>query len=226
MGNHPALLNMEIAMRSGIFLTLLGLLLVQLTACQGPPPTQIVVVVTATPAELQVVPTETLPPPETTATPSPQPPTATPNTFPTPTFGQIQVAEQVFEHGRMVWIQPRKQIWVMVDTGNGSGPWTVYDDVFMDGEPESDPTIVVPAGQYQPTRGFGKLWRETGDIRENLGFGLTPEFGYVSNYEYHPGGSTVNGQYVTGPGYHILFNLYGNDKFQFNEVDGTWAKVK
>ncbi len=214
-------------MRFGIYLALISLLLALLSACQGPPPTQIVVVVTATTSpDVQVTPSEIPATAQAVASATPQPPTATPDTFPTPTFGQIQVAEQVFEHGRMVWIQPRKQIWVMVDTGNGSGSWTVYDDTFVDGEPESDPTIVVPEGKYQPLRGFGKLWRETGDIREKLGFGITPEFGYVSNYEYHPGGTTVNGQYVSGPGYHILFNLYGNDKFQFNEADGTWTKVQ
>lgn len=213
-------------MRYGTTLALLSLLMILLAACQGPPPTQIVLVVTATTATTEIASTATPVEQQSAATPTSIPPTATPDTFPTPTFGQIQVAEQVFEHGRLVWIQPRQQIWVMIDTGNGSGPWAVYDDTFEEGQPESDPNLVVPEGMFQPTRGFGKLWRENADIKEKLGFGLTPEFGYVSNYEYHPGGTTVNGQYVPGPGYHILFNLYGNDKFKFNGSDGTWAKVQ
>jgi hypothetical protein len=144
---------------------------------------------------------------------------------PTATIGQIQVAEEVFEHGRMFWIQPRKQIWVMYDNGQGSGEWKIYDDTYVDSEPQSDPSIVPPDGKFQPTRGFGKLWRGNPEIKDKLGFGTTPEFGYVSNYEYHPGGQIdAQGQWQLGPGYHILFSLY-NEKFQFNEVDGTWKKL-
>ncbi len=79
-----------------------------------------------------------------------------------------------------------------------------------------------PEGRYQPERGFGKLWRESGNLRQELGWGVTPEFGYVSNYEYHPGGYVdANGQYVEGLGYHILYSL-GGELFRFNETDGTW----
>jgi hypothetical protein len=214
-----------------VFVFVVGMLLV-ISACQGPPPTVIVVVYTPTPEATataeQAIPTTEA---QSAVTPSPQPTTATTPTptidlFPTATFGQIQVAEQVFERGRMFWIQPRKQIWVLIDNGSGSGQWQVYDDTFEDGEPESDPNIVPPEGKYQPLRGFGKLWRSNADLQNKLGFGLTPEFGYVSNYEYYPGGQIdTEGKWVPGPGYHILFSLY-SEKFRFNEIDGTWLKVQ
>lgn len=218
-------------MRFGLIVSLALVLLV--AACQGPPPTQIVLVVTATPmpeqsAEPQSAntsqplpgtPTPTLIPPTQTLAVTP-----TLDPFPTATLGQIQVAEQLFEHGRMFWIQPREQIWVMFDNGTGSGKWFVYPDNFQDGEPENDPNIIPPAGLYQPERGFGKLWRGNQEIKDQLGFGTIPEYGYVSNYEYHPGGEVKDGQYVAGPGYHILFSLY-QEKFQFNEIDGTWKKL-
>jgi len=208
----------------------LALILV-VAACQGPPPTQIVLVVTATPesqqtealtstSEVQQVteePTATLP----STTPKA---TATLDPFPTPTLSQIQVAEQVFERGRLMWIQPRKQIWVMVDDGTGKGTWSVFEDTFQDGETEFDPSLVPPEGMYQPERGFGKLWRENQTVNEALGWGVTPEFGYVSNYEYHPGGRVEQNQYTPGPGYHILFSL-AQEKFQFNEADYTWKKL-
>jgi len=151
-----------------------------------------------------------------TATRTPLPPN-----FPTPTTAQINVAEQVFEGGRMLWIQPTQQIWVLVVTETGRGTWTVYQDTFEEGEPESDPSIVAPVGLLQPMRGFGKLWRDNPEVREALGWATTPEFGYVSPYEYHPGGEMVDGDYVPGPGYHVLFSLYG-EQFRFNETDGTW----
>lgn len=196
---------------------------------------KVVLVVTATPSDGSAsssatdttapqvptaIPTNTTVP--ATTTPSV---TATLDVRPTPTLGQIQVAEEVFEHGRLFWIQPRKQIWVMYDNGQGSGEWKVYDDTYTDADPKTDPSIISPEGKFQPCCGFGKLWRGNPEIKDKLGYAVTPEFGYVSNYEYYPGGQVdAQGQWQAGPGYHILFSLY-NEKFQFNEVDGTWKKL-
>jgi hypothetical protein len=121
----------------------------------------------------------------------------------------------------MFWVEPTKQIWVLVVEGPGHGAWTVYEDTFEEGQPESDPSIVPPTPLLQPMRGFGKLWRDNPEVRDELGWAETPEFGYVSNYEYHPGGEVVDGEYVPGPGYHVLFSLY-DEAFRFNEEDGTW----
>ncbi len=217
-------------------LILCAVFMIVLAGCQGQTE-KVVLVVTATPAPTDVsvssAATDTTAPqvPTATATSTLIPATETPSipptvdVRPTATLGQIQVAEEVFEHGRMFWIQPRQQIWVMYDNGQGSGQWQVYENTYADGEPESDPGIVPPEGKYQPLRGFGKLWREHTELKDKLGFGLTPEFGYVSNYEYYPGGQVdAQGKWVSGPGYHILFSLY-NEKFQFNEVDSTWKKL-
>ncbi|MEM6528010.1 MAG: hypothetical protein AAF653_06925, partial [Chloroflexota bacterium] len=106
-----------------------------------------------------------------------------PSGFPPVTEAEVQVAEQVFEGGRMFWVQPVNQIWVMVVDGEGSGRWLVFDDNFVDGvDLEEDPDVDPPEGQYEPVRGFGKLWRENQDLRDTLGWGVTPEFGYVSSY--------------------------------------------
>jgi len=148
--------------------------------------------------------------------------TPLPPGFPTPTRAQIAVAEQVFENGRMLWVQPTGQIWVMVLEEEGSGTWAVYDDTFAEGDVEDDPELEAPEGMQQPTRGFGKLWRENPEIREALGWAITPEFGYVSQYEYHPGGTMdANGTFTAGPGFHVLFSLYA-EAFRFDEATGTW----
>ncbi len=242
------------------FRVLIGFLLVAalIAGCQGPPPTLVYIVITATPETTEVtspnanatvettvnsteavvsVPTSTPEPPSATPvaveseTPTIPPtntavptvgPTDLPPAFPTPWISQIPVAEQLFEHGRMFWVGPIKQIWVLKITGEGHGTWEIYQDDFKDGEPENDPNIVPPDGRYQPQRGFGKLWRESPGLRDALGWGVTPEFGYASRYEYHAGGSVdASGKYVAGPGYHLLFSL-GGEEFRFNEVDGTW----
>lgn len=219
-------------------LTFLCLLLLAATACQNQPPTQIVIVVTATPdqsaVETQIVlaatttlnagAAATVPPaatatitasvtPSHTSTPEPTPTT---DPLPTPVVSQIQVAEQVFERGRMFWLQPVDQIWVMVVTREGGGEWSVYQDTFEEGQPETDPSIVPPNERLlQPMRGFGKLWRENPDVRAALGWAITPEFGYVTRYEYHRVAPD------RPDGFHLLTSLY-EEVFRFNEADGTW----
>lgn len=213
------------------FLVSLVLLLIIVTACQQTPPTIVVLVATETPvagddasATVEVSAANTTSTPTALSATETPAPTPTIDPRPTPTIGQIQAAEQPFENGRMFWIQPMRQIWVLVLTGEGRGEWTIYEDTFVEGEPETDPSIVPPSDNvYQPSRGFGKLWRENDDIREALGWAVTPtEFGYISRYEYHPGGAvTGDNTYVAGPGYHILFSLY-EEAFRFNEADQTW----
>lgn len=163
----------------------------------------------------------TVPP---TETPGQLTPSATelPPNYPTPVFQQIQVAEQLFEHGRMFWLQPTQEIWVLIITAEGRGTWTVYNDTYLEGEPANDPSLVPPEGFLQPERGFGKLWREVDQLREQLGWAVTPEFGYVSRYEFHAGGTIdAQGVFQSGFGYHILYSLYG-EQFRFNETDSTW----
>lgn len=201
-------------------LIVLSLLVLLTAACQGQPPTQIVLVVTATPvdatAEVQQVEASATPATATaTATTSTPSPTSTVNPLPTPVISEIQVAEQVFEHGRLFWLQPVDQIWVMVVTREGGGEWSVYQDTFEEGEIEFDPQLTPPAGVQQPTRGFGKLWRDNPEVREALGWAITPEFGYVTRYEYHRIAPDRQ------DGYHLLTSLY-EETFRFNEADSTW----
>jgi hypothetical protein len=192
-------------------------------ACQGEPPTVVYIVLSPTsPEEGSGLETGNAPLVTVTPTTSPTPSLPpTPQIFPTATINQITIAEQVFENGRMFWVAPIQQIWVLVVERDAGGAWTVYSDTFREGEPETDQSIVPPTPFLQPMRGFGKLWRENPDVRDALGWAVTPEFGYVSNYEYHPGGEVVEGEYVAGPGYHILFSLY-EEAFRFNESNGTW----
>jgi len=196
-------------------------------ACQGPPPTLIVLVVTSTP-DATLVPTiapSPLPPTQT-VTPESQAAQSTPQAqvTPTTTFAQIQVAEQAFQRGRMYWLQPIDQIWVLVETDEGFGTWTVHEDTFEEGMVEFDPTIVPPDDLLQPERGFGGLWRDDEEVREAIGWALEPEFGYVANYEYQPGGEFVDGVWQSAPGYHLLTNQYG-DVYRFNEINGTWQLI-
>lgn len=208
-------------MRQRLIIFLALALALVISSCQSLPATQVFIVVTATPETIEataevVAPTSTPAQPTAANTDIPEPtapPEPTIDPAMQPEILQIQVAEQVFENGRMFWIGPVKQIWVLVVSGEGTGEWLIYEDTFEEGEMEADPNLTAPDGLLQPERGFGKLWRDNPDLRETLGWAITPEFGYVTSYEYHPD--------EDGFGYHVLTNLY-EEQFRFNEEDQTW----
>jgi hypothetical protein len=227
-----------------LLISVLVLLLVA-AACEGPPPTQfaievtrevtrevtVVVVVTATPedgVEVAEASEATAAPEEDEVdTPDVE---LTPDAFPTPVSEQIIVAEQLFERGRMFYLQPVDEIWVLIDDEEGAdgGPWRRRQDTWEDGMPEFDPTIIPPDEDlYQPIRGFGKLWREDDAIRGALGWAIEDEYGHVTRYEYYAGGEvTAAGDYVPGPGQHTIVSRHGEpDTFVLNEVNGTWRRV-
>lgn len=205
---------------------LLGALL--LGACQAGQPTLIIMEVTrevpvtvVVTKEVALAVTSTVTP-TASLTPNLTPTatlTATPDPFPTPVVGQVFVADQKFEFGRMFWIQPVNQIWV-ITTQDGNNLWEVYEDTFQDGMPETDPSITPPRGLLQPERGFGKLWRENPQVREALGWALSSELGYNTRYEYHAGGTIEEGIFVASYGYHTLEDI---EKRTFQFIEGTWT---
>lgn len=222
------------------------MLVLVVAACSGPPETQVYIVLSPThqPPTLTALAANgpiTTPSPESatggdvTAT---QPatgdvsafPTAMPTANPLPTalVSQIQVAEQGFEHGRMFWLQPTGSIWVMINAEDSltDGEWLEFENTFEEGEPENDPSLTPPANLLQPIRGFGALWRDNPEIKEALGWATGPEYGFVTQYEYRPGGYLdTNGNYVPGPGVHVLYSL-GRQAFAFEERDNSWRLIE
>ncbi len=86
-------------------------------------------------------------------------------------------AEQHFEHGLMLWNNVESLIYVLFDDGLQPA-WKPLMDRWNEGELESDPSIVPPAGLYQPVRGFGLVWREETGVRDRLGWAVDQEVGY------------------------------------------------
>ncbi len=211
-----------------------------------PDPNTILITVTpAAPAAATPVPTTAaLNPPatvSTTLTALPQAtqtaetplPSLTPtlNAFPTETRAQLFIAQQDFQNGFMFWISTRNVVWVLITTpGNpNTGEWRIYPDTFREGEPEFDPNLTPPSETfYQPRRGFGKLWRTTPGLREELGWATTPEFALNTSYVYQPGGVIdAEGKWVPGPGKHFITTL-GRQTFALIESAegfGRWERV-
>ncbi|MBN1991910.1 MAG: serine/threonine protein kinase [Anaerolineae bacterium] len=169
-------------------------------------------------AVAQNTPTATVsPPPVATATPSPQPTPSSPP-FPTPipsltatvcpqpldealaTLANTILDEplgcprspaiitpaawQPFEHGLMLW---REDLNLIYGVGPGEA-WFITGDQWREGDAPYDPAIIVPAGYYQPVRGFGKVWRDRPGVRTALGWGLAEETGFMTTIQEFTGG--------------------------------------
>jgi hypothetical protein len=80
---------------------------------------------------------------------------------------------QQFEKGFMVWVQQHGAIYVLYDSANFPR-WSVYQDAFREGMPETDPAFgSPPAYTWQPRRGFGLVWRTLPDVRQRLGWAVS-----------------------------------------------------
>jgi hypothetical protein len=121
-----------------------------------------------------------------------------------------------FERGYLVWVQDMHLIYVLYDpSGLGrSGTVEIYPDTFQDGMPETDPSLNPPPGKFQPTRGFGLLWRTNARVQNGLGWGTEPSTGYTVLIETRGDKTWFNGQ-----GYDA-FVITGNT---WQEID-VWRK--
>ena len=109
-------------------------------------------------------------------------------------------AYQRFEHGVMVWRSDTSQIFAFLDDGS----WYSFADTFEEGDQESDLRYVPPAGKQQPIRGFGKVWRENPDLREQIGWALAKEEAQPAEVQLFERGQMLR----YGP---FLFSVLGVD---------------
>jgi hypothetical protein len=91
----------------------------------------------------------------------------------------VWAAEQPFQGGYMYWRDDTKTIYVLYNNGT----WAALADTWVVGEPETDPNIVPPFGFYQPKRGFGKVWRNSAELRNVLGWATTEERGFTGSVQ-------------------------------------------
>jgi hypothetical protein len=94
----------------------------------------------------------------------------------------ITIAQQ-FERGMMLWREQPDHYGSQIYVFYADGVWPEYDssnELWHEGWPESDPSIVPPPGYYQPVRGFGTMWRERSysglSVRDRLGWAVEEEF--------------------------------------------------
>lgn len=111
---------------------------------------------------------------------------------------------QPFEHGLMLWTQYNDFIYALYDDG-GHPRWDSWANAWFPGQPESDPSLVPPAGRYQPVRGFGVAWRTgyvspTQVVRDRLGWAIAPEAPVPNAQAQCDSLPRYSRCYLTGPG--------------------------
>lgn len=88
---------------------------------------------------------------------------------------------QPFENGHMVWLGNTGDIWVLYSGGTAAhfpeSSYASLPDNPITATPESD-TYTNPEYLVRPVSGFGRVWGNSPDVREQLGWGLAPEVAY------------------------------------------------
>ncbi len=93
----------------------------------------------------------------------------------------VRAAGEDFENGRAYWYPDNPpHVYIIYNDHT----WAGYIDTYTGTEPDHDPTIVPPAGRYQPVRGIGKTWRTQPGVRDKLGWALEPESDFTGHEQY------------------------------------------
>ena len=128
---------------------------------------------------------------------------------PLPILEGVPASAQLFEGGRMIWIdlghRSRRMIYVFpgdpIDSAAGleDPPYAVFADTWDESQP-IDSGLTPPPNHYEPQRGFGKVWREHPEIREQLGWAITLEQPGTANYQpWSTGGAMLSLPYLDRP---------------------------
>lgn len=90
---------------------------------------------------------------------------------------------QQFERGFMIWRADTNDIYVLYDArnvgANGGGPYTIYFGSEYAELPDN-PIRRVPAGRIRPENGFGKVWGNIPQVRNQIGWATLTETGYLA----------------------------------------------
>lgn len=89
-------------------------------------------------------------------------------------------AVQTFERGTMLWLGTEDAIVVLYTEPAYTTRWARFEDRWDEGNPVDNPALEPPPGLQQPIRGFGLVWREHPEVREQLGWATAGEQGYTT----------------------------------------------
>jgi hypothetical protein len=110
---------------------------------------------------------------------------------------------QRFERGLMVWTQEGGHTYVLLDDGSLFKPYQEVSDPTGAELAGPDPSIVPPAGLYQPVLGFARFWRGLAPgsdwVRAALGWATAPEQSYSAFWQCNTAAGAAARCYFNGP---------------------------
>ncbi len=110
--------------------------------------------------------------------PTPVPATPVPSSAVT----QTTASYQPFDGGFMIWEAHTGNIVAFYNNGGTlNASYTVYAASQYANLPDN-PVIPTPAGRVLPAFGIGKVWGNYFEVRNNLGWALTPEQGFLATF--------------------------------------------
>jgi hypothetical protein len=114
-----------------------------------------------------------------TVIPTPVPPTPIPG----PAVTQTQASYQPFDGGFMVWESHTGNVVAFYNNGGSlNASYTVYTAPQYVNLPDNPVTTPTPFGRVRPAFGIGKVWGNFLEVRNNLGWALTPEQGFLATF--------------------------------------------
>lgn len=90
---------------------------------------------------------------------------------------------QHFQAGFMIWLPRPQYTYPSIYTFLNSGEVRFFEDTWTEKDPERDPNLEPPQGLFQPIRGFGKVWRQSAWVRDNIGWAVEGEYGYAITFQ-------------------------------------------
>ncbi len=108
-------------------------------------------------------------------------------------YNWVQGAAAHFERGQMYWVNlrgGRSVIYVILYGPNNTLSARLFQDTYREGDPYNT-GLTPPPGLYEPSGGFGKVWRENQDIRDAIGWAREPEHGVNMNYQVFERGAIL-----------------------------------
>lgn len=126
----------------------------------------------------------------------------------------LTAAYQTFERGLMVWVS-------QVGSSGQPGIYVFYNnntyqrfiDTWREGVDANSGGFAPPAGFVEPVRGFGKVWREAGGVRDGLGWATANESGTTGVIQVFERGEM------------IYLSQNGQTYIAVAGTPGTWTSV-
>jgi len=139
--------------------------------------------------------------------------------LPTGPEARVPGAIQQFQGGWMLWRGDTRTIYVLTSEASGGsipvGAAQAFPDTWAEGQPVGGGPGPVPT-LSEPGRGFGQVWRAHPEIRERLGYALTPaEQGQTLTVQPFVGGVALDApeQATYGPR-GATFIVYTNGRYE------------